>query len=367
MRVALLGNLCNTAYAFGKALREKGLNAEIFITEKERKQVAAYPEWEDPEIDSKKAHWIHYYDQNNIPSLIRTVIRLRQFDIIHAFGLPNIYCQFLRRPLVSHALGADLKEVVYESNILGRLLKRAFKQNKPLLFSDIDHLPHVNTLGFEQAQYFPAAVDTKKYSPSIDGPYKSDGKIILFHSAFLDWTRKQPTSKRNDLFFRAFSKFASNQNNLLLRIIAAGPDVDETRRLISEIGLSEKVEFLPPLNKQELIKHYQSCDLIVDQFGMPKFGVNALEGMACGRTILLYLDKTLAEKCYTTLPPVAATDGEHEIYEMLVKICDKEKLQHMGLECRDWVQLNHNTQMVAKKLIQLYTTKTTTIPESDSL
>ena len=100
---------------------------------------------------------------------------------------------------------------------------------------------------------------------------------------------------------------------------------------------------------------------------MPKFGVNALEGMACGKTILLYLDKSLAEKCYTTLPPIAATNGEHEIYEMLVKICHKEKLQHMGLKCRDWVQLNHNTQMVAKKLIQLYTTKTKTIPESDSL
>ncbi len=113
MRIALLGNLANTAYAYTKALRNEGLKADVFITEKERKQVTTYPEWEDPEINSINSNWIHYYEQRNPISLFQTMTKLRSYDLIHAFGLPNIYCQFLGRPLITHALGADLKEVVY--------------------------------------------------------------------------------------------------------------------------------------------------------------------------------------------------------------------------------------------------------------
>ncbi|MEE3235098.1 MAG: glycosyltransferase family 4 protein [Candidatus Latescibacterota bacterium] len=366
MRVALLGNLCNTAYTFGKVLRKEGINVEVFITEKERTQAAAYPEWEDPEIDSKNINWIHYYNQRNPLSLVQTMFQLRNFDIIHAFGLPNTYCQFLGRPLISHALGADLKEVVYEPTLIGLLLKKAFRQTKNLLFSDIDHVPHIHRLELEQSQYFPAAVDVEKYSPASKGSYISDNKIVLFHSAFLDWTKRQPTSKRNDLFFRAFSRFADQRDDLILRVIAAGPDTESTKKLVYELGLSKIVEFLPPLNKQELLEHYRSCDLIVDQFGMPKFGVNALEGMACGRPVLLYLDKDLAKQCYATLPPVGIANGEQEIYKTLHDICDKEKLHSIGLKCRDWILSNHNGKVVAKKLIQLYT-QIKQHSESDSL
>ena len=354
MRVALLGNLANTAYTYAKALRAEGLNAEVFITEKERKQVNAYPEWEDPEIDSTNSTWVHYYDQRNPISLFQAMVKLRSYDLIHAFGLPNIYCQFLGRPLITHALGADLKEVVHEPSLTGYLLKRAFFRSKCLLFSDIDHIPHTKRLQLNQSQYFPAAVDIKKYHPKNQNSSKQKDKIVLLHSSFLDWTEKQTTSKRNDLFFHAFSKFAKEREDLALRVIAAGPDTEVTKKLINDLGLSEIVEFLPPLNKQQLINEYRNCDLIVDQFGMPKFGVNALEGMACERPVFLYLDKNLAIQCYSDLPPTPVANGEEEIYNTLKNICHKDQLQFIGSKCREWVTENHEGQMVAKKLIAFY-------------
>ena len=187
MRIALLGNLANTAYAYTQALRNEGLKADVFITEKERKQVTTYPEWEDPEINSINSNWIHYYEQRNPISLFQTMTKLRSYDLIHAFGLPNIYCQFLGRPLITHALGADLKEVVYESGLTGYLLKRAFLRSKCVLFSDIDHIPHVNRLRLSQAQYFPAAVYINKYHPEVQARHTEKDKIILLHSSFLDW------------------------------------------------------------------------------------------------------------------------------------------------------------------------------------
>jgi glycosyltransferase involved in cell wall biosynthesis len=354
MRIALLGNLANTAYAYTKALRNEGLKADVFITEKERKQVTTYPEWEDPEINSINSNWIHYYEQRNPISLFQTMTKLRSYDLIHAFGLPNIYCQFLGRPLITHALGADLKEVVYESGLTGYLLKRAFLRSKCVLFSDIDHIPHVNRLRLSQAQYFPAAVDINKYHPEVQARYKEKDKIILLHSSFLDWTQKQTTSKRNDLFFHAFSKFAKGRDDLVLRVIAAGPDTEITKELIYDLGISEIVEFLPPLNKQQLVDEYHKCDLIVDQFGMPKFGVNALEGMACGRPVFLYLDKDLAMQCYSDLPPTPVANGESEIYNTLNKICQKDQLKDIGTKCHEWIIKNHEGQKVARKLIAFY-------------
>lgn len=357
MRVALLGNLCNTAYVFAKALRKKGLDADVFITKKERTQIAAYPEWEDPHIKSDQVPWIHYYDQRNPLDLAQTSFKLREYDLLHAFGIPNTYCQFLGKPLLVHALGADLKELAHERSLLGRLIRRAFERAPRVLCSDIDHLPHMERLKLEQAQYFPAAVEVDKYGPDaqIEGaPTKDESRLVFFHAAFLDWTRGQLTSKRNDLFFKAFARFSKTRDDLLLRIIAAGPDTESSKQLIADLGLGSKVEFLAPMNKQELLRNYLACDIIVDQFGMPKFGVNALEGMACAKPVFLNIDHNTASRCYAELPPVLTASSEEAILAQLQKIKGKDELRVRGTAARQWVLKYHCSEKVAEKLVAIY-------------
>jgi glycosyltransferase involved in cell wall biosynthesis len=356
VRVALLGNLCNTAYTFAKALRAHGVGAEVFVTEREARQIAGSPEWEDPEIDSRHTPWIHYYDQRRPRSLLATTRALRAYDIVHAFGLPNTYCQFLGRTRIAHALGADLKEVAYERSLRGVLMRRSFRTADAVFYSDIDHVPDVERQGLPGARYFPAAVDIEKYHP--DRPVARypdpDGATVFLHASLLDWTRGQRTGKRNDLFFRAFARWAGGRSDVWLRVIAAGPDAVATRGLVSELGLASVVEFLPPLNKQELLRHYLSCDAIVDQFGMPKLGVNALEGMACGRVVLLTLQPTLTRRCYPEEPPAWTADSVEGILACLRQVAGREQLRSLGAACREWILRYHGGAQVASRLAEEY-------------
>ena len=154
MRVALLGNLCNTAYTFAKGLRDAGIDAHVYITQRERGQLAASPEWEDPELRGVRVPWIHYYHDRS-PLLLGTLSELRQYDLIHAFGMSAVYCQFLGRPFIAHALGADLKEVAYEDGVRGRLLRRAFRRAARFFFSDLDHYGDADIVKPKRGEFFP--------------------------------------------------------------------------------------------------------------------------------------------------------------------------------------------------------------------
>lgn len=362
LRVALLGNLCNTVYNFAKLLRRVGVEAEVYLSTRELASEVGAPQWEDPELAGRSVPWLHTYRDRDPLSLARLLLRLRSYDVVHACATPISFCQFSGVPVVAHALGADMKEVAHTPGLRGRLMLRGFRHARQVLFSDLDHVPHSRALRLHGARYLSAAVDTEKYSPApSDLQYGvEDGKTLkLLHSSFLAWTGSGTTEKCNDRFFRAFARYSRQQPEVFLVAIEAGPDAALARGLVEQLGIADRVRFVPPMDKALLLEHYRWCDVIVDQFGMPKLGVNALEGMSCGRPVLVSLDGDTAAACYDDLPPVYACSTEDEILAQLQAIDGPQGAHQRGVASREWILRHHHWERVLADLLEVYDTVAT--------
>jgi len=107
------------------------------------------------------------------------------------------------------------------------------------------------------------------------------------------------------------------------------------------------------MNKATLLQYYRRCDVIVDQFGMPKLGVNALEGMACGKAVMVSLDTATVSECYQHPPPALACSTEAEILEQL-NMLSKREARRVGEESRDWILQNHRWDLITTQLTEIY-------------
>lgn len=131
-RIALVGNLANSAYRTCKFLRRKGVQADIYVDESELVYPTSNPENEDPGILENPPAWLKIIPKPSLPVgmwnrrplriawwtlsrigrktpkhlLIRT---LRRYDLVMSFCCKPWFVQEIGRPYISMATGSDLR------------------------------------------------------------------------------------------------------------------------------------------------------------------------------------------------------------------------------------------------------------------
>jgi len=115
-----------------------------------------------------------------------------------------------------------------------------------------------------------------------------DAKLLLFVG------RIQPL-KAPDILLRAAAELVKHSPELrkdLVVAICGGPsgsgleEPDALDRLADELGITEVVRFVPPLNREELVGWFQAADVCVVPSHSESFGLVALEAQACGTPVV---------------------------------------------------------------------------------
>jgi glycosyltransferase involved in cell wall biosynthesis len=353
MRVAHLSNIANVGYMNVKALRKLGVDAQLYYNPVDPYGISN-PLWEDNELAAGSPEWIRPWRVKanlfNPFYHARFLREFRAFDILHAYTLSPIYALLTGVPYLAQTTGADITEVAQEKSVLGSLYRLALKKAQVVLFSNLNQIQDVRRLGIERARFIPFSIDTDKYSPK-DSPRPGPGgvKTVFLHSSRLDWK-----SKGNDKFFRAFARFAAGHPGAVVYAPGAGPDVARTKALASELGITDKVIFLPKLTKDGILEYYRKADVVVDQFIIGGFGINALEAMSCAKPVLTYCDEKSCADCYGEVPPLLNARSEDDIARQLEKTLDMAYLADTGSRARAWVMKHHDTGVTADILIDVY-------------
>jgi D-inositol-3-phosphate glycosyltransferase len=98
--------------------------------------------------------------------------------------------------------------------------------------------------------------------------------------------RIQPL-KGPDILLRAAAKLAG-----VRIVVAGGPSgsglaaPDGLIRLAEELGISERVTFLPPQDRKDLVRLFQAADLVAVPSYSESFGLVAVEAQACGTPVV---------------------------------------------------------------------------------
>ncbi len=358
MKVLFTGNIDNIAYSCAKFSRWLGTEAEVLVSSAE--QQVSHPFWEDDEQTASALMRSFTSPRGwQVPSSLLELRGIfKQYDVVVAMGMMGIATLLLKRPYIAIALGADMKELVFEKSLRGRLMDRAFRHAARLYYNDVDHLPAVAAKNY-QAHYFPIPIDTEKYRPREQAG-RGEGLRLLHGSSLswsLDWTPDKElhrrTLKRNDLFFEGLARFRQRYPQLPLKVVVPlwGPDKDKAPPLCQALGIAACVEFVPPLNKAQLREEYHRADAVVDQFNMPRLGYNAMEALSCGRPVLGYFTADLQRACYPQLPPVLSAGSAEQVAARLEELLEPQHRQNLGEAGRTWIMAYHHWEPIVKSLL----------------
>ncbi|MBU09144.1 MAG: hypothetical protein CME13_14395 [Gemmatimonadetes bacterium] len=167
------------------------------------------------------------------------------------------------------------------------------------------------------------------------------------------WTPSSGQWKGNDILLRGFADVIRRGIDARLVLIEreSSMDQEEGRRLLEDMGVSDRVIWLNAgttagYSWGELVEHYRSADVVVDEFG-GWFGLVALEGAACGKPVVNQLDRVVMGDLYPDGHPFVQASSHREVADALVRLSDPQVRDVIGEASRDWIMRHHDRAVVA--------------------
>jgi glycosyltransferase involved in cell wall biosynthesis len=249
-----------------------------------------------------------------------------------------------------------LRDFPFEDSANGRCMSLAYKKARRVIITNADGILSARRMGLKHVEFIPHPVDETKFSPRatplatrLRETHGCDH--IIFCPARQNWALKG-----NDKMIRAFAGLPDREKlKAVLLLCSWGQEVDESRRLIAELGIEPRVCWLPPLSKMKLVEFYNAADMVLDQFTLGAFGTTTPEAMACGKPVMLYFNDEVHKWCFPEMPPVIHAFSEEEIRRRLVELLQSpDERSAVGRQARAWVEKHHGWELVADRQIRLY-------------
>ena len=368
-------NMAQDAYNVTKAMRARGISADLLITTKER-YAFSMPLWEDGDL-SRKAFGDPMNPNNeavnkySMPDWIKVVsVRsgfrvlselellgkllfiFRKYDIVFAHVPGSMYAMVLRCKYVPYDAGL-IRYLPFSKNkfppyrqkayvpMAYNLLKKSYENAPIILFTNPDTLRIFKEAKLK-VRFVPFAIPCDKYSPKPkEGLYKSHG-LVFFTPSRHHWKEKG-----TDKMIRAFSKFAKHNPDSLLVMVDWGTNIQESKELIRKVGIPPKnIRFVQPMPKKDLIDMYNEADVVLDQFTLGSWGTATPEAMACEKPVIMYYDAEVINECFGSLPPILNAHETDEIYQRMEECRDPEVRRKTGMASREWVKKTHDPSLV---------------------
>lgn len=399
MKVALYGNVCNNYYAIAKCLRENNIaDAHLYLNDKVDMQHR--PESDDPHLKNNYPDWIHMDNRWDpfkfLKRFDKTFVKeLDQYDIVFLSDLGVLLAPYIKTKKIFYVTGGDLTRIPFRDRYMQELrgLKFGIVRNyvSYMQKKGIRHCDMIITQPFYpftsaiekirvreeriSKSYYPLMIDTDtiKYLPNtkdeideVNRKKLSPFNFILFHPSRLFIEKKKDfvemgVWKGNDNLFKGFAiflkKYKITDACIAMPERIHSPDIDLAKKIIADLGIEKNIVWLTPPSdegfpRNELIKYYSLSDMVADEFATGWFGSVVVEGMACGKPTMCYVDEQVMKQLYPWHPIISVkepTDVAEKIAEFYF---DREKAQQHGELSRQWVEGFHSIKNGTKIYIE---------------
>lgn len=193
--------------------------------------------------------------------------------------------------------------------------------------------------------------------------------FTILHHARLFW--RMPDSyteeawgvenKNNDWLIRAFAEFVGRRLNVnpILFIVEYGPDIELTKRLAVELGVSNRIYWLPKMDRRELMWLLAHVSVGVGEFySVPRmiWGGTGWETLACGKPLLQgfnFMPHEFEQIYGYPPPPMLPVRKREDILSHLLDMADSiERREQMGRGAKEWFS-QYNGIGLAKQWLNL--------------
>jgi glycosyltransferase involved in cell wall biosynthesis len=172
------------------------------------------------------------------------------------------------------------------------------------------------------------------------GVHLDPDTITLFVPSRIDFSWKG-----HDRLLAAASSVAGVQ----FLLTGWGGDQEAARALVRDTGLAGRVAQLTyAVSKPALFELMDAADAVVDQFVMGTYGTAAVEAMAGGTPVVMYIENSRFAKLGWAAPPVINCASVNEIEAALAAIASGTlDLEAWGARAQMWCERIHNPTKVA--------------------
>lgn len=289
----------------------------------------------------------------SLKSLVAGLHRQFDFDLIHAHvALPDGAAAVLigenyKRPVVVTIHGQDLYRTIHKGSACKRAISGVFeKAGRVVTVSGVLERIAKSNIGLPEkliTVHNGVALDKVLYER------QAAGKTILSVSYLI-------VRKGIDFNLKAISELVGKHPDLKYKIIGDGPEAGDLRKLASDLGLDEHVEFLGHLSNNDVMKHMS----VAGVFSLPSwdeaFGVVYIEALAHGVPVIGCRGEGIEDivKHGETGLLVEPKDVNSLAEAIDYLLNNPDKARAMGERGRELVLANFTWERNAKKIIELY-------------
>jgi glycosyltransferase involved in cell wall biosynthesis len=372
-RYAFAGNMANINYVRAAPLRRRGMDIDLILHPHDD-YIFAQPGWEDfdgsiAELGAAPAtalaerglpSWVlrHELDSNWYKSVSRykaatperillwpqympylpTLEALSKYDALLVSQVP--YFGLLSgRPYLFGQTGGEIWFEAARNDEVGIITRRSIESAYAILVSNPITLAHARRYGMRNLLYVPWSLDEEIYQPAdaqatrAEWERKIGGDFFVLTSMRLD---KEWKGSHHAL--DGFAKFAAKVPGARLVVLGWGVDLEATKATLEERNLTDRVLAVPIVGKRRLVKYLQAADAVIEQFVLGYYGGSGLEAMACGKPVIMRLERDQYDALIESgaPPTLDAEDADGVERELSRLYHDREFAENVGRRTREW-------------------------------
>jgi len=177
------------------------------------------------------------------------------------------------------------------------------------------------------------------------------------------WRR---VSKHSDWTIRAFARLVKARPTLetLLVALEYGADVDASKQLGAELGIADRILWLPKMSRRELSVFLSKADVVLGEFkdvDEMLWGGTGWEALAAGKPLIhsfRFAEGRYEEIFGHACPPVLAANAPDAVFGAMLDLADSpEKRQALARSSENWFN-RHNGIGLARQWADLLTGET---------
>lgn len=277
------------------------------------------------------------------------------YDIIQAYGTSPVFALVAGgKPYVAFEHGT-LRDFTMGDQALHRLTALAYRNAAHTFVTNGDCLQFAKDLGIQSYSAMIHPVDVEQHrtdwsSDALKIKRRYNADVLLVCPLRHDWA-----VKGTDVHLRALPSICRAVEGRVVLVTASwGNQLEESRRLVDQLGCDSNVVWVPPFSRIAMIKLMQAADVVLDQMALPHFGATAPQAIAAGVPVISSYRPESTSWIVSEPAPILPAFTPDEVAAAVSKALDPAWRDEYKERARSWTDKYHSPARIIRDHVTVY-------------
>jgi len=279
------------------------------------------------------------------------------YDVVIGYSTDGIVPLAVgKRPYIAYEHGT-IRALPFEDNRDGRLCALTYSRADLSFITNCDTVIAAGKLQLGAYRFVPHPINEHVVATPEPGSLRQQlcrdlgADFLVFHPSRQHWEAQRHPSweKGNDIFIKGFARFVKTARHGAAAILVDwGKTVAESRALIKELGITDRVLWISPQNAAGMAAYIKASDVLADQFFLGAWGSTMPRALYLGTPAIIYVNESIHRWCFPEMPPIVNADTSDAVLAGLCRLVDEGYRRELGAAGRAWYDKYHSNKVITE-------------------